>query len=53
MGASFDETMREAEEESGFTRGGARLQKEKRHRIGEGPTVIETKNHEGQTHRKN
>ena len=42
MGASFNETMREAEEESGLMRGGARFQQEKRQRIGEGPVAIET-----------
>ena len=45
MGVSFDETMREVEEESGLMRGGARFQQEKRQRIGEGPTVIKTQDH--------
>ena len=41
MGASFDETVREAEGESGLTRGGSRFRQEKRQRTGEGPTAIE------------
>ena len=51
MGASFDEAMREAEEESGFTRGGARFRQEKRQRIGEGLAANETQNREGRPHR--
>ena len=51
MGASFDETVREAKEESGFMRGGARFRQEKKHRIGEGPAVIEMQDHEGRPHR--
>ena len=51
MGASFDETVREAEEESGCTRGGERFRQEKRQRIGEGPAVIKMKNYEGKPHR--
>ena len=50
MGASFDDTMREAEEEIFCIRGGARFRQEKRQRTGEGPTAIETKNHEGKPH---
>ena len=42
MGASFNDTVREDEEESGCTSGGARFRQEKRKRIGEGPAVIET-----------
>ena len=42
MGASFDEIVREVEEESGLTRGGARFQQEKRERTGEAPATIET-----------
>ena len=51
MGVSFDDTMREAKEESGCTREGARFQTKKRQRIGEGPAMIETQDHEGQPHR--
>ena len=47
MGASFDEIVREAEEESGHTRGGARFRQEKRKMIGEGPTLIEMQDCEG------
>ena len=50
MGASFDKTVREAEEESGCTRGGARFQQEKRQRTGEGPVVIGTQDCEGRPH---
>ena len=46
MGVSYNESMREAEEESGITRGGARFQKEKRQRTREGPAMIETQYHE-------
>ena len=52
MGASYNETLREAEEESGLMRGGARFRQDKRQRIGEGPAVIETQYHEGIPHRK-
>ena len=52
MSVSFDETVREAEEESGCTRGGARFRVEKRQSTREGPTAIEMKNHEGQPHSK-
>ena len=41
MGASFDETVREAEEESGFMRGGARFRQEKRQRTGKGLVAME------------
>ena len=51
MGASFDETLREVEEESGCTRGGARFRQEKRQRTREGPAAIETQNHKGQPHK--
>ena len=34
MGASFDEIVKEAEEESGLMRGGERFRQEKRKRIG-------------------
>ena len=51
MGASFDETMREAEEEISCTRGGARFRQEKRHRIGECPAAIGIQNREGQPHK--
>ena len=51
MGASFDETVREAKEESGFTRRGVRFRQEKRHRTGEGPATIEMQDHEGRPHR--
>ena len=47
MGASFDETVREVEEESGCMRGGARFRREKRKREGEGPAMSETQDHEG------
>ena len=50
MGASFDETMSEVEEESGIMRGGGRFRQEKRQRIGEGLVVIETQEHEGIPH---
>ena len=50
MGASFDETLREAEEESGITRGGARFQQEKRQRKREGPAVIKMQDREGRPH---
>ena len=42
MGASFNKTKMEAEEGSGLMRGGARFRQEKRKRIVEGPTTIET-----------
>ena len=50
MGASFDKTMREDEEESGCIRGGERFQQEKREMIGKGPATIETKTCEGKPH---
>ena len=50
MGAIFDETLREVEEESGCTRGGARFRQEKRQRTREGPTAIEMQDHEGISH---
>ena len=49
MGASVDNTVREAKEESGYTRGGQKFQLEKRQRIGEGPATIEMQNCEGKT----
>ena len=51
MGASFNEVVREDEEESCCTRGRARFRQEKRQRIGEGRAGIKTKNYEGQPHR--
>ena len=51
MGAIFNDTVREDEEESGCTRGGARFRQEKRQRIGEGHVAIETQNHEGKPHK--
>ena len=42
MGASYDKTMSEEEDESGLIRGGERFQQEKRKRTGEGPAAIET-----------
>ena len=50
MGASYDETMREVEEESGLTRGEERFQQENRKRTGEGPAVIETQDRDGRLH---
>ena len=47
MGASFDKTVREANEESGITRGGVRFRQEKRQRIGEGPDAIKMQDCEG------
>ena len=52
MGASFDEIVREAEEGIGCTRGGERFRQKKRSRTGEGPTMIETQDREGQPHGK-
>ena len=49
MGVSFDETLREADEGSGCTRGGARFRVEKRQRIGD-PVEIETQDCEVQPH---
>ena len=49
MGASFDEIVREVEEESGCTRGGARFRQEKRQRIGEGTATIGTQDCEMKT----
>ena len=40
MDAQYNEIVREAEEESGLMRGGARFRQEKRQRIGEGLAVI-------------
>ena len=51
MGVSLDETVREADEESGCTRGGARFRVEKRQRTGEGPSVIRMQYCERQPHR--
>ena len=51
MGVSFEETVREAKEESGCTRGGERFQLEKRQRTGEGPVTIRRQDHERQQHR--
>ena len=45
MDGSYDETVREAKEGSGLTRGGARFQQEKRQRIEESPTTTETQGH--------
>ena len=45
---NFDETMREAEEEIGCTRGGARFRQEKRNKTEEGIATIEMQNCEGQ-----
>ena len=45
MGASYDETVMEAEEKGGITRGGARFQQEKRQRIGKSPVAIKTQDH--------
>ena len=50
MGARFDETMREAGEESCITRGGARFRQENRQRKGEGLAKIKTQDHEGRPH---
>ena len=50
MGVSFYEIVRESKEGSGCKRGGARFQLEKRKRTGEGPTTIETQDHEGIPH---
>ena len=50
MGASFDDIVREAKEESGLMRAGARFRQEKRQRTGEGPTMIETQDYEGIPH---
>ena len=50
MGASYDDTMRESQEESGIQRGGARFRQEKRKRIGEGPAAIEMQDREGIPH---
>ena len=50
MGASFDETKREVDEESGCTRGGERFRQEKRQRTGEGPAVIKTQDRKGRPH---
>ena len=51
MGASYDDTVRESQEESGIQRGGARFRQEKRKRTGEGPAVIRTQYHEGIPHK--
>ena len=50
MGASFNETMREVEEESGITRGGARFRQDKMQSIGEGPVAIKIQYREGRPH---
>ena len=47
MGASFNDTVREAKEESGLTRGGERFRQEKRQRTEEGPVAIEMRDHKG------
>ena len=52
MGASFNETVRETEEESGLMRGRASIRQEKRHRIGEGPSAIKVQDCEGIPHGK-
>ena len=50
MGMSSGEIVRVVEEKSGCTRGGEKL-REKRQRIGEGPTAIEVHCHEEQPHK--
>ena len=49
----FDETVREDEEESGLTRGGARFRQEKRQRTGESSIAIKKGGHEGIPHGTN
>ena len=51
MGATYDETVRKVDEESGITRGGERFRQEKRQMTGEGPTMIKMKDHKGIPHR--
>ena len=50
MDGSYDETVREAEEGSGLTRGVSRFLQEKRKRIGESPAATKTQDHERRPH---
>ena len=50
MDGSYDDTMREAKEGSGLTRGGERFRQEKRKRKGESLAAIKMKDRERRTH---
>ena len=47
MVASYDDTVRKVEEESGIMRGGANFRQEKRQRTEEGPAATKMKDHKG------